>query len=77
MLDGATALQGGPLYNECYQLAQFHFHWGAMNRRGAEHKVDGVTYAGEVPDQTRDIALGTCTCTCVLETLLYEADNFH
>jgi len=29
-------------------LKDFHFHWGSDNRRGAEHKVDGVTYAGEV-----------------------------
>jgi len=43
-----AALQGGPLCNDLYQLAQFHFHWGSINRRGSEHKVDGVTYAGEV-----------------------------
>lgn len=43
-----STLQGGPLCSDCYQLAQFHFHWGSVNRWGSEHKVDGITYAGEL-----------------------------
>jgi len=49
MYGAYAALRGGPL-RDSYQLARFHFHWGAVNRRGSEHKVDGVTYAGEVPE---------------------------
>jgi len=48
-----SALKGGPLQDDRYQLVQFHFHWGSVNRRGSEHKVDGVTYAAEVFENLR------------------------
>ena len=42
-----VALEDGP-YSHKYRAAQFHFHWGKTSEMGAEHLVDGKTYAAEV-----------------------------
>jgi len=42
-------LSGGPLTHE-YQLEQYHCHWGETNEVGAEHLVNGKSYAAEVKD---------------------------
>lgn len=44
--EGAT-LSGGPLSHE-YQLAQYHCHWGENDSVGAEHLVNGKSYAAEI-----------------------------
>ena len=31
-----------------YQLAQFHFHWGASDSTGSEHLVNNFQYSGEL-----------------------------
>ena len=31
-----------------YRVEQFHFHWGQSSNFGAEHLIDGKTYAAEV-----------------------------
>ena len=41
MLSNISALTGGPLEGDTYQIAQFHAHWGGENGRGSEHTVDG------------------------------------
>ncbi|CAH1270571.1 CA2 [Branchiostoma lanceolatum] len=40
-------ISGGPLYEE-YKLLQIHAHWGATDRDGSEHTVDGEVFQGEV-----------------------------
>lgn len=40
-------LEGGP-YPHKYRVEQFHFHWGKTSQLGAEHLIDGKTYAAEV-----------------------------
>lgn len=42
-----TVIEGGPLQST-YQLKQFHFHWGANDLVGSEHKIDDKTFSGEV-----------------------------
>ena len=42
-----AGIHGGPL-TEKYQLAQFHFHWGAEDGRGSEHLINGHACAAEV-----------------------------
>ena len=32
---------GGPVGKDVYQFLQFHFHWGATNKEGSEHTLDG------------------------------------
>lgn len=44
--EGAT-LSGGPLTHD-YQLVQYHCHWGETDDVGAEHLVNGKSYAAEV-----------------------------
>ncbi|XP_052286836.1 carbonic anhydrase 2-like [Dreissena polymorpha] len=41
-------LTGGPLGNNQFKLAEFHLHWGADNRRGSEHMIDGKMFAAEL-----------------------------
>lgn len=43
-----SALSGGPLLNDIFQLEQFHCHWGCSDGKGSEHTVDGVSYSGEL-----------------------------
>ena len=31
-----------------FALKQFHFHWGPTSNEGAEHKIDGFSYATEI-----------------------------
>mgnify|MGYP003347949722 CR=1 FL=1 len=52
---GAT-LSGGPLSHE-YQLAQYHCHWGENNSVGAEHLVNGKSYAAEVISKERNVSI--------------------
>jgi carbonic anhydrase len=35
-----VTIAGGGLVNSDYQLAQFHFHWGASSSSGSEHTID-------------------------------------
>ena len=37
-----------------YRAEQFHFHWGGTDEVGAEHQIDGKTYAAEVIYTQRD-----------------------
>ncbi|XP_052212006.1 carbonic anhydrase 7-like [Dreissena polymorpha] len=41
-------LTGGPLGNQQFRLEEFHLHWGADNRRGSEHTIDGKMFAAEL-----------------------------
>lgn len=43
-----SALSGGPLNDDVFQLEQFHCHWGCSDGKGSEHTVDGTTYSGEL-----------------------------
>jgi len=43
---GVTTSGGG--LGDVYELAQFHFHWGAVNGRGSEHLIDNAAYPMEV-----------------------------
>lgn len=43
-----SALSGGPLASDVFQLEQFHCHWGCSDGKGSEHTVDGVSYSGEL-----------------------------
>lgn len=43
-----SKLTGGPLFNDEYQLEQFHCHWGCSDGKGSEHTVDGQSYSGEL-----------------------------
>jgi carbonic anhydrase len=36
-----SAITGGPLGSDQYQLAQFHFHWGCDDHEGSDHTIDG------------------------------------
>jgi len=38
--------------SKTYYLEQFHFHWGARDRIGSEHTVDGKAYVMEVRANT-------------------------
>lgn len=47
VIDGeGSLLEGGP-YVHKYRVEQFHFHWGQSSDIGAEHQIDGKTYAAE------------------------------
>ncbi|XP_061432183.1 carbonic anhydrase 1-like [Lethenteron reissneri] len=43
----ANVLGGGPLQGR-YRLKQFHFHWGASDERGSEHRVNGSAFPAEL-----------------------------
>jgi len=45
---GKSKITGGPLHNDIYQLAQFHFHWGKTCNTGSEHLLDGKQFPGEL-----------------------------
>jgi carbonic anhydrase len=48
LIDGeGSLLEGGP-YTHKYRAEQFHFHWGQTSQVGAEHLIDGKTYAAEL-----------------------------
>lgn len=48
LIDGeGSLLEGGP-YTHKYRVEQFHFHWGKNSQIGAEHLIDGKTYAAEL-----------------------------
>ena len=51
MLFMYLVLEGGP-YSHKYRVEQFHFHWGQTSDIGAEHHIDGRTYAAEVRPKT-------------------------
>lgn len=44
---GDLKIEGGGLEGK-YALQHFHFHWGATDRAGSEHWLDGVVYPLEV-----------------------------
>jgi len=43
----ALELSGGPLTKK-YKFEQFHFHWGANDSEGSEHRVEDKMYPAEV-----------------------------
>ncbi|KAM7432493.1 Phospholipase A2 crotoxin acid subunit CA [Porites harrisoni] len=43
----STELSGGPL-TEPYKFGQFHFHWGAKDDEGSEHRVNGKMFPAEL-----------------------------
>ena len=45
-----ASLTGGPLGNNKFELIQFHVHFGCVNERGSEHKLNGKQLSGEVSD---------------------------
>jgi len=42
-----SILEGGPLKSQ-YELEQYHCHWGENDNVGAEHLVNGHSYAAEI-----------------------------
>eukprot|EP00117_Sycon_ciliatum_P001183 scpid70372/ scgid6953/ Carbonic anhydrase 2; Carbonate dehydratase II; Carbonic anhydrase II len=40
-------LTGGPVTDN-FEIAQYHFHWGAGDDKGSEHTVDGKYYPNEL-----------------------------
>lgn len=34
-------ITGGPLNNNIYEFAQFHFHWSSRNCKKSEHNING------------------------------------
>ncbi|KAF6032763.1 Car15 [Bugula neritina] len=45
--EGIMTTKGGAL-GANYEVLQFHLHWGANNRKGSEHLVDGKSYPMEL-----------------------------
>jgi len=46
---GKSELRGGPLLKgDTYVLEQFHFHWGASDKVGSEHLLNGEAYPAEL-----------------------------
>lgn len=45
---GAEMTMTGGKLPGTFKLAGFHFHWGADNERGSEHRVDGKAHAMEM-----------------------------
>ncbi|XP_063439975.1 carbonic anhydrase-like [Mytilus trossulus] len=43
----SSEIKGGPLTGT-YKLEQFHFHWGANDKKGSEHTINGKMYASEL-----------------------------
>jgi len=41
-------ITGGPLAEDTYRIAQFHFHWGECDGWGSEHILDGRVFASEL-----------------------------
>ena len=39
--EGLAYIKGGPLGENQYNLAQFHFHWGNATHGGSEHTLGG------------------------------------
>ncbi|XP_071522340.1 uncharacterized protein [Panulirus ornatus] len=46
-LSERATVQGGELGGH-FAFLQFHFHWGATNRRGSEHTIDGKRFPAEL-----------------------------
>ena len=55
-----ASLTGGPLGNNKFELLQFHVHFGCVNKRGSEHKLNGKQLSGEVSDNN-DVKLFSFT----------------
>ena len=45
-----ASLTGGPLGKNKFELLEFHVHFGCVNKRGSEHKLNGKQLSGEVSD---------------------------
>ncbi|CAH3171663.1 unnamed protein product [Porites lobata] len=43
-----ASLTGGPLGNNKFELIEFHVHFGCVNERGSEHKLNGKQLSGEL-----------------------------
>jgi carbonic anhydrase len=46
--DPVPRITGGPLLNHVYELLQFHFHWGAEDHQGSEHRIDNRAFPLEM-----------------------------
>ena len=55
-----ASLTGGPLGNDKFELLEFHVHFGCVNERGSEHKLNGKQLSGEVSDNN-DVKLFSFT----------------
>ena len=55
-----ASLTGGPLGNNKFELLEFHVHFGCVNKRGSEHKLNGKQLSGEVSDNN-DVKLFSFT----------------
>ena len=55
-----ASLTGGPLGNNKFELLEFHVHFGCVNERGSEHKLNGKQLSGEVSDNN-DVKLFSFT----------------
>ncbi|KAH9515190.1 Carbonic anhydrase IX, partial [Bulinus truncatus] len=47
-ISGGNMFISGAGLNGTYRAAQFHFHWGADNKRGSEHLIEGRAFPLEV-----------------------------
>ncbi|CAH3196720.1 unnamed protein product [Porites evermanni] len=43
-----ASLTGGPLGKNKFELLEFHVHFGCVNKRGSEHKLNGKQLSGEL-----------------------------
>ena len=55
-----ASLTGGPLGNNKFELLEFRVHFGCVNKRGSEHKLNGKQLSGEVSDKN-DVKLFSFT----------------
>ena len=55
-----ASLTGGPLGNNKFELLEFRVHFGCVNKRGSEHKLNGKQLSGEVSDNN-DVKLFSFT----------------
>ena len=65
-------------YRGTYELLQFHFHWGANDDEGSEHRINGNQYSGElhfVHQTTATDASGTDFDYYTVVGVLLEADD--
>ena len=55
-----ASLTGGPLGDKKFELLQYYVHFGCVNKRGSEHKLNGKQLSGEVSDNN-DVKLFSFT----------------
>ena len=67
-----ASLTGGPLGDKTFELLQFHVHFGCVNERGSEHKLDGKQLSGEVSDNN-DVNLFSFTFDSGIQAESFES----